>query len=141
MNEKFALMHAEKADHAVEFMARMLKVSRAGYYAWVARRGMLSAAHVRRAAVTAAVIGSHTASGGVNGHRRVHADLTEAGVPASEGMIRAIMRRQQIAGAQPRTKKRTTIPADDAEAHRADQHRAADGARAWSRRAPRDLPQ
>ena len=33
MNEKFALMHAEKALHAIEFMAKMLKVSRAGYYA------------------------------------------------------------------------------------------------------------
>ncbi len=116
MNEKFALMHAEKALHAIEFMAKMLKVSRAGYYAWVTRRGTLSTAQVRRAAVTAAVIGSHTASNGVNGHRRVHADLTTAGVPASAGMIRAIMRRQQIAGVQPRTKKRTTIPADDAEA-------------------------
>lgn len=94
MNEKFALMHAEKALHAIEFMARMLKVSRAGYYAWVTRRGTLSTAQVRRAAVTAAVIGSHTASNGVNGHRRVHADLTTAGVPASAGMIRAIMRRQ-----------------------------------------------
>ena len=109
-------MHAEKALHAIEFMAKMLKVSRAGYYAWVTRRGTLSTAQVRRAAVTAAVIGSHTASNGVNGHRRVHADLTTAGVPASAGMIRAIMRRQQIAGVQPRTKKRTTIPADDAEA-------------------------
>lgn len=116
MNEKFALMHAEKALHAIEFMAKMLKVSRAGYYAWVTRRGTLSTAQVRRAAVTGAVIGSHTASNGVNGHRRVQADLTTAGVPASAGMIRAIMRRQQIAGVQPRTKKRTTIPADDAEA-------------------------
>ncbi|MEZ3161248.1 DDE-type integrase/transposase/recombinase [Microbacterium sp. BWT-B31] len=116
MNEKFALMHAEKAHHAIEFMAKMLKVSCAGYYAWVSRRGALSAAQVRRAAVTAAVIGSHTGSDGVNEHRRVHADLTAGGVPASEGMIRAIMRRQQIAGVQPRTKKRTTIPVDDAEA-------------------------
>ena len=54
MNEKFALMHAEKALHAIEFMAKMLKVSRAGYYAWVTRRGTLSTAQVRRAAVTAA---------------------------------------------------------------------------------------
>ena len=53
MNEKFALMHAEKALHAIEFMAKMLKVSRAGYYAWVTRRGTLSTAQVRRAAVTA----------------------------------------------------------------------------------------
>jgi putative transposase len=116
VNDKFALMHAEKADHSIGFMATLLQVSRAGYYAWLQRRGRLSPASVRRAAVTAAVIGSHAASDGVNGHRRVHVDLVDAGVRASPGMVRTIMRREQIAGAQPRARKRTTIPADDAEA-------------------------
>ena len=115
MTDKFTLIHAEKATHTVELMTRLLDVSRAGYYAWVKRGDTPSPAATRRAEVTAAVIHSHTASNGVNGHRRVRADLTADGVPASEGMVRSIMRQAGIAGIQPRTKKRTTIPADDAE--------------------------
>ena len=115
MTDKFTLIHAEKATHSVELMTRLLHVSRAGYYSWVKRRDTPSPAATRRAEVTAAVIHSHTASNGVNGHRRVRADLTADGVPASEGMVRSIMRQAGIAGIQPRTKKRTTIPADDAE--------------------------
>ncbi len=49
MSEKFTLMHAEKAFHAVEFMARLLGVSRAGYYAWVERQGTFSDQAARRA--------------------------------------------------------------------------------------------
>ena len=115
MTDKFTLIHAEKATHSVELMTRLLHVSRAGYYSWVKRGDTPGPAATRRAEVTAAVIDSHTASNGVNGHRRVRADLTADGVPASEGMVRSIMRQAGIAGIQPRTKKRTTIPADDAE--------------------------
>lgn len=115
MSEKFTLMHAEKANHAIGFMARMLEVSRAGYYAWLERRGTLGAAAARRVNVTAAVIDSYTASNGVNGHRRVHADLADAGVSASLGMVRSVMRQEGLFGVQPRSKKRTTIPSVDAE--------------------------
>lgn len=115
MSLKFTLIHAEKANHTIGFMARLLEVSRAGYYAWLDRRGTLGPAAVRRVVVTAAVVESHTASNSVNGHRRVHADLADEGVPASLGMVRAIMRDEGIFGVQPRSKKRTTIPADDAE--------------------------
>lgn len=116
MSEKFTLMHAEKANHRVGFMAGLLGVSRAGYYAWATRQGMPGPAAIRRAQVAAAVAESHRASDGVNGHRRVHADLAEAGVLASLGMIRTIMTAQDLAGAQPRSKKRTTVPAADAQA-------------------------
>jgi len=115
VTDKFTLIHAEKATHSVGLMTRLLHVSRAGYYSWVKRGDTPGPAATRRAEVTAAVIDSHTASNGVNGHRRVRADLTADGVPASEGMVRSIMRQAGIAGIQPRTKKRTTIPADDAE--------------------------
>ena len=96
MTDKFTLIHAEKATHTVELMTRLLHVSRAGYYSWVKRRDTPSPAATRRAEVTAAVIHSHTASNGVNGHRRVRADLTADGVPASEGMVRSIMRQAGI---------------------------------------------
>ena len=37
MSEKFTLIHAEKANHTIGMMTRVLQVSRAGYYAWVKR--------------------------------------------------------------------------------------------------------
>ena len=83
MTDKFTLIHAEKATHTVELMTRLLDVSRAGYYAWAKRGDTPGPAATRRAEVTAAVIESHAASNGVNGHRRVLADLTADGVPAS----------------------------------------------------------
>lgn len=42
-------------------------------------------------------------------------DLTDAGIEASEWLVRKAMRAQGLYGVQPRAKKRTTIPADDAE--------------------------
>lgn len=119
MSEKFALMAAEKAHHAVEFMARLLGVSRAGYYAWVKRGGSSPAPGPRarrRAEVAQAVKASHAASKGVNGHRRVRADLADDGIDASSYLVRSTMRELGLFGAQPRSKKRTTIPAADAEA-------------------------
>lgn len=122
MNEKFTLMAAEKAHHSIGLMARLLGVSRAGYYAWVNRGGATPEGltpgprAARRAALAEAVKTSHTASRGVNGHRRVRADLAGQGVEASTWLIRRSMREQGLYGIQPRTSRRTTIPAGDAEA-------------------------
>ncbi len=55
----------------------------------------------------------HDDSHGVNGFRRVLAELSRRGIAASEGLVRKIMREAGIFGIQPRSKKRTTIPADD----------------------------
>jgi transposase InsO family protein len=115
VNEKFTLMHAEKANHSVGFMARLLGVSRAGYYAWASRLGAVPPSKARREDLARRVKASHEMSHGVNGHRRVRADLAAAGVAASEGLVRKLMRQQGIFGIQPRSRKRTTIPADDAE--------------------------
>ena len=109
MNEKFALMHAEKALHAIEFMAKMLKVSRAGYYAWAKRLGSLSPTAARRAGLAELIAQIHDDSHGVNGFRRVLAELARRGIAASAGLVRKIMRDLGIFGIQPRSKKRTTI--------------------------------
>ena len=113
MSEKFTLMHAEKATFTIELMARLLGVSRAGYYAWAGRRDTLSSATARRLWLSGVIKQIHADSHGVNGFRRVLAELGRRGIAASEGLVRKIMRELGIFGIQPRSKKRTTIPAED----------------------------
>lgn len=113
MSEKFTLIHAEKATFTIELMARLLGVSRAGYYAWVRRRDTLPAATARRVWLSGVIKQIHDDSHGVNGFRRVLAELGRRGIAASEGLVRKIMREAGIFGIQPRSKKRTTIPAED----------------------------
>ena len=114
MSEKFTLMHAEKATFTIELMARLLGVSRAGYYAWVRRLGSLAPTAARRVWLSRVIKKIHDDSHGVNGFRRVLAELRRRGIAASEGLVRKIMRELGIFGIQPRTRKRTTIPAEDA---------------------------
>ncbi|GAB7008053.1 hypothetical protein JCM18899A_55370 [Nocardioides sp. AN3] len=117
MSERYALMAAEKAHHKIEFMAGLLGVSRSGYYAWINRGGTDPSPGPRarhRAAVEEVVVASHEGSDGVNGHRRIRAELAGQGIHASVYMVRSAMRRLGIFGIQPRSKKRTTIPAKDA---------------------------
>nr|WP_275041541.1 IS3 family transposase [Nocardiopsis chromatogenes] len=63
------------------------------------------AEHVRRL---------HEASNGTSGFRRILACLHAEGVDASQGLVRSIMRELGIFGVQPRSNKRTTVPAPDA---------------------------
>ena len=114
MSEKFTLIHAQKATFTIELMTRLLGVSRAGYYAWAKRLGLLSPMATRRAELTERIKKIHDDSNGVNGFRRVLAELARQGVAASEGLVRKIMRELGIFGVQPHTRKRTTIPAEDA---------------------------
>ena len=113
MSEKFTLMHAEKATFTIELMARLLSVSRAGYYAWAKRRDTIPPTTARRVWLSGVITQIHDDSHGVNGFRRVLAELSRRGIAASEGLVRKIMRESGIFGIQPRSKKRTTIPADD----------------------------
>lgn len=113
MSEKFTLMHAEKANHTIGLMARLLEVSRAGYYAWAKRQGTLSPTAARRTWLAEQIRTIHAESNGVNGFRRVLAALARRGISASEGLVRGIMNELGIFGIQPRTSKRTTIAADD----------------------------
>jgi transposase InsO family protein len=114
VSEKFTLMHAEKATFTIELMARLLGVSRAGYYAWAGRQGTLPPTTARRVWLSGLIKQIHDDSNGVNGFRRVLAELARRGIAVSEGLVRKIMRELGIFGIQPRSKKRTTIPAEDA---------------------------
>ncbi len=115
MKEKFMLIHAEKAVFPLVLMVRLLKVSRAGYYAWVKRRNSPLCPRSGPAVIASlrVIRDLHEASKQTSGYRRIRAGLARMGERVSEGLVRSIMGQLDLAGIQPRTSKRTTIPAAD----------------------------
>ena len=69
------LHRAGQAKHPVAMMARLLKVTRSGYYAWRARPA--SKRDVANAALTEVIKAIHEDSRRTYGARRVHAELLD----------------------------------------------------------------
>ena len=100
---------------SVRRMARLLKVSASGYYAYVRRATLLAQAVLtprqqRRADLTVKVLDVHTESKGTYGSPRVTAELRDRGERVNEKTVAAIMAEIGIEGISPRTfKVRTTV--------------------------------
>ena len=115
MSEKYTLMQAEKARYPIARMARLLKVSTSGYYAWVAaqqRDGdhLLPSLRARRR-LDEAVRRIWVDSRSTYGYLRVCAQLRREGVVVDRKTVAASMRRQGLAGISPRRfRPVTTIP-------------------------------
>jgi transposase InsO family protein len=105
----FIANQAYEKAFPVDYMCRMLEVSRAGYYKWRKRRPsqrdrddsvletkitVLFALHKRR-----------------YGIRRVHAELLRAGVRISRKRVRRLMRKLGLNSVHPRPYRRTTVQA------------------------------
>ena len=73
-------MAQEKANYAVTMMARVLEVSRSGFYAWSKRRGTLGTRRARQQDLDEQVRWFHDRSRGTYGAPRITADLHDAGV-------------------------------------------------------------
>jgi len=84
-------------------MARLLEVSRSGYYDWARRqRAGPSPAVRRRADLTSKIIAHHAESDRVYGSPRILADLREAGEQVSAKTVAKLMRQAGIVGISPR---------------------------------------
>jgi putative transposase len=104
----YRFIDAEKVNHAVSILCRVLEVSRSGYYAW-RRRGPSS--RVQEDKVLAERIRSiHRASRGTYGAPRVRAKLAAEGIHTSRKRVARIMRESGLVGVRrPRRRVRTTI--------------------------------
>ncbi|MHB8659091.1 MAG: IS3 family transposase [Solirubrobacteraceae bacterium] len=73
----FRFVEAEKANHKIATMCRVLEVSRSGYYAWAGRPP--SERVVANATLVEQIRRVHAESDGTYGSRRVHAQLRRNG--------------------------------------------------------------
>lgn len=111
MSERYALMLAEEANFPVKMMARLLEVSRSGYYAWRERR----ASDDPWARLRDAVESVWTASRGRFGARSILHSLPPEFGGATLYRVRKCMRELGIRGARKNRGVRTTVPAADAD--------------------------
>ena len=103
-------MHAEKSNHTVSRMARLLEVSRSGYYAWAQRLAVgLSQRAVRAERIEAKVVWFHGDSDEVSGAPRILADLREDGETISRKTVAKAMRKLGLRGICPKRWKTTTV--------------------------------
>jgi putative transposase len=109
----YRLMDAEKACFDLARMARLLEVSRSGYYAWKARKAAgPTPAQQRRAELTAKVIQVHAESDSVYGAPRILADLRDGGEVVSRKTVAKLMRSSGIVGISPRKWRPLTTMSD-----------------------------
>ncbi|MGS2645036.1 IS3 family transposase [Streptosporangium sp. G12] len=104
---RFRLIHAEKDHHGVSLLARVLGVSRQGYYAW-AKHGPSRRA-VEDTQLTVKIRHHHAVSGEIYGAPRIHADLREIdGIHIGRKRVARLMRAAGLAGVSRRKGCRTT---------------------------------
>jgi hypothetical protein len=104
---RYRLVEAEKVQHAVSTLCRVLKVSRAAYYAWG------TAAPSTRARSNVELLEKirtiHARSRMTYGAPRVYAELRAAGVCCSRKRVARLMRQDRLAGRYPKRFRRTTV--------------------------------
>jgi len=100
-------MHAEKTNFSVTRMARLLEVSRSGYYASVTRSP--SVRSVRAERIEAKIAWFHGESDEVSGAPRILADLRGDGEVISRKTVAKSMRRLGLRGVCPKRWRTTTI--------------------------------
>ena len=108
-------MEQEKAFFPIVFMCRVLGIGRAGYYAWLNRRGTPGPQKQRRTGLAERIKELFDESNQTSGARRIQAALAEEGHHVSLWLVGKLMADQGLVAVQPRASKRTTIPSDDAE--------------------------
>jgi len=92
---KYVWIRGHAGEFPVALMCRVLKVSRSGYYGWLARRP--SERKRRRDQIAAAARQSHQDSNRIYGYRKVHEELVQdKGLKCCKETVRKVMRRLGI---------------------------------------------
>ena len=107
---RYAFVEREKALHPVAVLCRLLKVSRAGYYAWAARPP--SAREVADGVLRSQIQDAFDSNRKVYGSPRIHAELADAGVRVGRKRVARLMREAGIVGCHRRKHKLGTTKQD-----------------------------
>ena len=104
---RYRFIVAEKAQHPVALLCRVLQDSPSGFYAWLGRQP--SARARADEALTKQIRAIHQASRGTYGAPRVHAELADAhGIRCGRKRVARLMRAAGLAGVCRRRTVRTT---------------------------------
>ncbi len=104
----FRFIAAERANHAISLMCRVLAVSRSGFHAWERRSPSGRAREDTR--LSELIRESHKRGRGTYGAPRIHADLRRQGVRVGRKRVERLMRADGLSGLHKRRKRTTTIP-------------------------------
>lgn len=107
----YRFVDAEKANHPIMLICRVLQVSRAGFYAWLERRP--SERGQQDARLTEEIRAIHQESRGTYGIPRIHATLAHRGVHVGRKRIARLMTAAGLSGQRRPRRVRTTV-VDDA---------------------------
>ena len=105
--ELFEFVSANRADHGVATMCRVLGISASGYHAWL-RRGA-SARSRRDDELSARLAAIHRDSHGTYGVSYIHAELAEEGERVARKRVARLMRAHELRGVSRRRWTRTTL--------------------------------
>lgn len=100
-------MNANRADHTVKMMCKVLKLSRTGYYKWL-KRGE-SDRERRDNELIDHILRIHRETRGIYGAPRIHTELRTTGIKVGKKRVARLMREVGICGVTRRKKWRTTI--------------------------------
>jgi putative transposase len=103
-------MSAHQAMYPIRTLARVLRVSASGYYAW--RNRPASARATANADLTRRIRTIHAGSRGTYGAPRVHAELKAEGVDIGKKRVARLMQAAAIAGVSRRRRAPTTTRRD-----------------------------
>jgi putative transposase len=103
----FRFIAAERANHAISLMCRLLGVSRSGFHAWERRAPAQRALH--DAWLLERVRAIHERSRRTYGAPRVHAELRRQGVRVGRKRVERLLRAAGLSGLARRRRRGTTI--------------------------------
>ncbi|MGB6228887.1 MAG: IS3 family transposase [Litorimonas sp.] len=108
--EVFEFMTANQAVFPVQMMARVMGVSRSGFYAWSCRTP--SGRVVADAVLSKRIARSHKASKQTYGATRIHAELADEGVHVGRKRVERLMKAAALVGVSRPKGTRTTVRDD-----------------------------
>jgi putative transposase len=103
----FRFIAAEKANHSISLMCRVLGVSRSGFHAW--QRRAPSGRALADAWLGEQIARVHRESRRTYGARRVHVALRQRGIRVGRKRVERLMRAHGLSGSVPRKRGKTTI--------------------------------